>query len=333
MNHHIGRGGHLSAQTMGTLRDFVSMDPVTDRWAVVNFPILTENPYQIDIDKTAELIARYQPELLILGKSMILYREPVADIARLIADMKPKPILMYDSAHVLGLLGPYFQEPLKEGTNIITGSTHKTFFGTQRGIIASNMSQDSDYAELWSGILRRAFPGSVSNHHLGTLLGLLMAAYEMNAYGQDYQRQVVANAKAFARALKERGLQVEGDPAVDHTETHQVVLRVGYTRGVEIAERLEHNNIIVNFQALPDDEAFTASSGLRTGVQEMTRFGMREADFAELADYMAAVILEKKNIAADIARFRQRFTIMDYCLPAEKTRPLIEKLLAGLLKS
>lgn len=333
MNHHIGRGGHLSAQPMGTLRDFVSIDPATDRWAVVNFPVLAENPYQIDIARATELIVRYQPELLIFGKSMILYREPVSEIARIIADMKPKPIIMYDAAHVLGLFGPHFQEPLKEGADIVTGSTHKTFFGTQRGIIASNMSPDSNYSELWGSISRRSFPGSVSNHHLGTLLGLLMAAYEMNVYGRDYQRQVLANAKAFALALKERGLQVEGDPAVNHTETHQVLLRVGYARGVEMAERLEENNIIVNFQALPDDEGFTASSGLRTGVQEMTRFGMKEADFAELADYMAAVILEKKSVAREVALFRQRFTAMHYCLPEEKARPLVDKMLGSLLKS
>ena len=333
MNHHIGRGGHLSAQPMGTLRDFVSIDPATDRWAVVNFPVLAENPYQIDIARATELITRYQPELLIFGKSMIIYHEPVSEIARIIADMKPKPIIMYDAAHVLGLFGPHFQEPLKEGADIVTGSTHKTFFGTQRGIIASNMSPDSNYSELWGSISRRSFPGSVSNHHLGTLLGLLMAAYEMNTYGRDYQRQVLANAKAFALALKERGLQVEGDPAVNHTETHQVLLRVGYARGVEMAERLEENNIIVNFQALPDDEGFTASSGLRTGVQEMTRFGMKEADFAELADYMAAVILEKKSVAREIARFRQRFTTMHYCLPEDKARPLIDKMLGNLLKS
>ena len=332
MNHHIGRGGHLSAQAMGGLRDFVAIDPTTDRWAVVNFPVLPENPYQIDVSRTAELIARYQPELLILGRSMTLHREPVKEVAKIIADMKPKPVILYDAAHVLGLFGPYFQEPLNEGADIVTASTHKTFFGTQRGIIASNMSRDSDYAELWASITRRAFPGSVSNHHLGTLLGLLMATYEMNAYGRDYQRQVLANARAFARALKERGLQVEGDPAIDYTETHQVLLRVGYARGVEMAERLEKNNIIVNFQALPDDEGFTASSGLRTGVQEMTRFGMKEADFAELADYMAAVILEEKDVANEVARFRQSFTTMHYCLPAAKARPLIDKMLASLLK-
>ena len=66
------------------------------------------------------------------------------------------------------------------------------------------------------------FPGSVSNHHLGTLLGLLMAAYEMNHFKDAYQPAVIANAKAFARALHDAGLDVAGDPAVDYTETHQV---------------------------------------------------------------------------------------------------------------
>ena len=160
-----------------------------------------------------------------------------------------------------------------------------------------------------------------------------MSTYEMNAYGHDYQKQVIANAKAFASALKERGLQVEGDPKVNYTETHQVVLRVGYARGVEVADRLERNNIIVNYQALPDDEAFTASSGLRTGVQEMTRFGMKEADFGELAEYMAAVILGEKDVSQQVSSFRQRFTKMQYCLPEEQAKPLIDKLIDCLLKS
>ncbi|GAG00094.1 unnamed protein product, partial [marine sediment metagenome] len=215
MKHHIGKGGHLSAQPMGALRNYVSIDPVTERWAVVNFPVSPDNPYQIDLPKTTELINQHKPELIILGKSMILHPEPVKELVKMTAGIKPKPIIMYDVAHVLGLLGPYFQEPLLEGADIVTASTHKTFFGTQRGIIASNMSEESDYFDLWGSIVRRAFPGSVSNHHLGTLLGLLMAAYEMNTYGRNYQRQVIANAKAFALALKRQGLQVEGDPEVN----------------------------------------------------------------------------------------------------------------------
>jgi len=330
MNHHIGRGGHLSTQAMGGLRDYVSIDPATGRRAVVNFPIPADNPYNIDLPKTAQLIEQHKPELIIFGKSVILYREPVEEVVQMIAGMKPKPIVMYDGAHVLGLLGPHFQEPLKQGVDIITASTHKTFFGTQRGMVASNMSQGADYSDLWQSIEKRTFPGSVSNHHLGTLLGLLMAAYEMNTYRSDYQKQVIANAKAFASALKGQRLQVEGDPEVGYTETHQVMLRVGRARGMEVAGRLERNNIIVNYQSLPDDEAFASSSGLRLGVQEMTRFGMKEEDFAELAEYMAAVIVDEKDVSGKASSFRGRFTRMRYCLPEEQAKPLVDELIDSL---
>ncbi len=332
LNHHIGRGGHLSAQPMGALRDFVSKDPVTERWSVVNFPVLADNPYQIDLKQMECVIPDFPPELIIFGKSMMIYKEPVGEVVKMISNIKPKPMVMYDGAHVLGLLGPYFQEPLKEGADIVTGSTHKTFFGTQRGVIGSNMKEGTRERDLWDAVQRRAFPGSVSNHHLGTLLGLLMAAYEMNTYGRDYQKQVVANAKAFARALTDAGLRVEGDPKMGYTETHQVLLRVGYSKGIEIAERLEKNNIIVNYQALPDDEGFTASSGIRTGVQEMTRFGMKENDFKQLAGLMADVILHNKDVSKEVTRFRQSFLEMGYCLPEKEAAPLVEELLGSILK-
>jgi aminomethyltransferase len=330
MNHHISKGGHLSAQTMGGLRDYISVSPVTERRAVVNFPVTTDNPYTIDLHKTAELIEQHKPELIVFGKSMILHKEPVKEVARMIIGIIPKPIIIYDGAHVLGLLGPHFQKPLHEGADVITASTHKTFFGTQRGIIASNMSEETDYDDLWKSITKRAFPGSVSNHHLGTLLGLLMATYEMNTFGSDYQRQVIANAKAFALALKEQGLQVEGDPSISYTETHQVVLRVGYAKGIEVANRLEKNNIIVNYQALPDDEAFTSSSGLRMGVQEMTRFGMKEKDFEELAEYISLVIMDGKDMTQKISGFRKKFTKMQYCLPKEQAGPLVDDIICSI---
>ena len=178
--------------------------------------------------------------------------------------------------------------------------------------------------------MARVFPGSVSNHHLGTLLGLLMAAYEMNAFQSEYQKAVLSNAKSFARALENRGLTVEGNPALGYTETHQVIVRVGYGKGPAMAHRLEENNIIVNYQGAPDDEGFTAASCLRMGVQEMTRFGMKEEDFGELADYISKVILHGLGIAADVSAFRKRFTEMKYCLPAEDAAPLVQKLWEAL---
>ncbi len=326
INHHLTRGGHLSAQPMGALRDFVAVDPLTERAAAIEFSVLEEDPYQIDLEKAKELLDLHKPELIVLGKSMMIYREPLKELSQMVSGMHPKPIILYDMAHVLGLAGPYYQEPFKEGADIITSSTHKTFFGSQRGIMASNMSKGTEYEDLWETILRRVFPGSVSNHHLGTLLGLLMAAYEMNLFKSEYQKAVVSNAKAFARALKDRGMAVEGSPALGYTETHQVIVRVGYGKGPAMANRLEENNVIVNYQGAPDDEGFTAASCLRMGVQEMTRFGMKEEDFDELADYISQVILHGRSLAAEVARYRKRFTEMKYCLSPKESGPLIEKL-------
>ncbi len=133
--------------------------------------------------------------------------------------------------------------------------------------------------------------------------------------------------KLLPRLSRTSGLQVEGDPGIGYTETHQVILRVGYSRGPEIARRLEENNIVVNYQALPDDEGFTASSGLRMGVQEMTRFGMKEKDFAELAGIMAEIDPAHRPVKDEVTRLRSRSLQMQYCLPEEKARPLVRELL------
>ena len=331
LNHHIIKGGHLSAQPMGALRDYVARDPKTEKAAVVNFPVLEENPYRIDVAGACQMIAEYHPELIVFGKSMILHKEPVADIRAFVDSQGMDCVILYDMAHVLGLFGSYYQDPFTEGAHIVTGSTHKTFFGPQRGIIASDYTRESIQYPLWEAIERRAFPGGVSNHHLGTLLGLLMAAYEMNAFKDPYQRQVVANAKAFATALKDCGLCVEGDPAVSFTETHQVILSVGYAAGAEIARRLENNGIIVNYQATPGEEGFTAAGALRMGVAEMTRFGMNETDFQELAEMMQSVIIHDKIVSSHIKAFRKRFRKMCYCFEEPEIVQRIQDLLGAII--
>jgi len=327
MNHHIIKGGHLSAQPMGALRDFVARDPRTEKPAVVNFPVLAENPYQVDVAACRDLLEKHRPELIIFGRSMTLHREPVKAIRRMVDEMGLSTILMYDMAHVLGLAGPYFQEPFKEGADVVTGSTHKTFFGTQRGIVGADVHLEDETWTLWQAVQRRAFPGSVSNHHLGTLLGLLMAAYEMNAFKDAYQRQVLANARALAAALHDTGLDVAGDPSMGYTETHQVIVQVGYARGPEIARRLEENNIIVNYQAGPTEEGFTASGALRMGVAEMTRFGMQEADMQEVAQLIHDVVADQRRVKDEVAALRARFQEMHFCFPEKDTRDLLDGLI------
>ena len=327
MNNHISKGGHLSSQPMGALRDYVAKDPVTEKYAVLNFPVRQDNPYRMDLEETANLLDRFDPELIILGKSMILHPEPVANLRKLLDAKSSRPILMYDMAHVLGLIGPHFQNPYAEGADIITGSTHKTFYGTQRGIIGAAYEEGTPEFDLWKSIERRVFPGAVSNHHLGTLLGMLMAALEMNAFKGTYQPQVLTNAKAFAKALADEGLEVQGDPKLDYTETHQVVVAVGYAQGCAVAQDLEESNIIVNYQAIPSDESFTSSSGLRIGVAEMTRFGMKEADFREFAPLFVEAV-QGKNVGEEVTRFRERFQTMYFCFDTEFSE--VRSQLAGL---
>ena len=329
LNNHIIKGGHLSAQPMGALRDYIAVDPVTERSAVVNFPVCPDNTYKIDVEETKKVIEKYRPELIIFGKSMVLHKEPVAAIRKFVDEQGIPTTIMYDMAHVLGLIGDSFQKPFEEGAEIVTGSTHKTFFGSQRGVIGVNYKKDELKYGLWETIESRAFPGSVSNHHLGSQLGLLMAAYEMNQFKAEYQKAIIDSAKHFAKCLKAEGLNVAGDPAIDYTETHQVIVSVGYGIGPEIAERLEQNNVIVNYQATPDEEGFTASGALRMGVSEMVRFGFTFDDFKKLASLMADCILRNKDISEDVARLRSEHLEMQYCFKGKE----FEAALAGLIEN
>ena len=322
--HDLNKGGHLSAQPMGALKNYVALDAETGRPAVEHFPIQTDNPHRIDVEGTKRIIGETRPDLIVFGRSVIIHREPVAEIAAFVhgefgRDNPQRPFILYDGAHVLGLLGRYFQDPLAEGADVVTGSTHKTFFGPQRGVVLSNIEHGSAFEELWGFLETRAFPGHVSNHHLGTLLGLLGATYEMLRFKDDYQKQVIANAKAFARALADTGLQIEGDPAIDFTETHQVLLRTARAKGEHVSSVLEANNVITNPQAFHDDPSFAAASGVRMGSQEMTRYGMVEEDFRALAALIAEIVRDgdqkpEHHWRDAVKALRAGFTDMRYCL-------------------
>ena len=322
MNNHIVRGGHLSAQPMGALHDYVATDPVTEKQMVVNFPVLPENPYKIDVEATKTLLEQYKPEFIIFGKSMVLHKEPVAEIRKFVDEQGIRTTIMYDMAHVLGLVGDYFQKPFEEGAEIVTGSTHKTFFGPQRGVIGVSYKPEDLKWSLWETMQTRTFPGSVSNHHLGTLLAELISAYEMNAFKDEYQKNVVENAKWFAKCLADEGMEVAGDPSISYTETHQVIVKVGYAKGPQVAERLERNNIIVNYQATPEEEGFTASGALRMGVSEMTRFGFGKEEFQKLA-HLIADCVKGAEVKDEVAKFRADYTEMRYCFNDEQMREIM----------
>ncbi len=270
---------------------------------------LTEDHYHIDAQKTIELIERVSPQLVVMGKSLFLFPEPVTEVA---AFCKTKGIpLLYDGAHVLGLIaGGEFQQPLHEGATWMTASTHKTFPGPQRGVILGNMDEE-DEKKYWPAADRGVFPGTSSNHHLFTLPALVVATREMQKYGREYATQIVRNAQALGRNLDELGTPVEARD-FGYTKSHMVAVNVSqWGGGVEVAKRLEVNDIIVNYNMVPGDADPRNPSGLRIGVPEMTRFGMDERAMGELAQLIHDAIREK-NVKEQVHALRGRFVGMKY---------------------
>ncbi len=292
-------GGHISHHRAGSVGKYTRN--------IVNFP-LTPDGWHIDVERTFDILKSFDPKIMIMGKSLFLFPEPVKELA---AYCKRKGIpLIYDAAHVLGLIaGGAFQDPLAEGASIVTGSTHKTFYGSQRGVILSNADD-----EEWRKIDKGAFPGSSSNHHLETLVALTFATYEVLEYGPAYAKQVIANAKHFARKLYDSGFKVQAEQ-FGFTESHQVAVDVSEWGGGETAARnLKDNRIIVNMNLLPFETLDKALSpaGIRLGVQEMTRVGMKEPEMELIASLFKKCLVDKKFVGDEVKELRARYQDVGY---------------------
>jgi glycine hydroxymethyltransferase len=287
-------GGHISHHRAGSVGKYTQN--------IVNFP-LTKEGYRIDVEKTLELAQIVEPKVMILGKSLFLFPEPVQELSGFCRQHHIS--LLYDGAHVLGLIaGREFQSPLEEGALLITASTHKTFFGSQRGLILANAGENE-----WRKIDKGAFPGSSSNHHLDTLVALAIATYEMMEFGQEYARQTVANAKALGAKLFEMGLKVQA-AELGFTASHQLAVDVSeFGGGDEVARHLKDNNIILNMNLLPFEALDQVSNpaGIRLGVQEMTRFGMKEPEMEVIARLFKKCLIEGKYVGDEVTEFRKNF--------------------------
>lgn len=307
-------GGHISHNTIGVFGRRIqvrgmSLSLDAPKHIPLHFFPLAEDPYHLDVPKCLELIDQVSPRLLVLGKSLILFPEPVRELAAVCRE-RDIPIL-FDAAHVFGLIvGGQFQDPLREGATWMTASTHKTFPGPQRGVIVADLDDDGA-RKYWPAADRGVFPGSSSNHHLHTLPALLVAIREMRQHAAAYAAQVVANARALGRALDETGIRVEARE-FGYTASHQIAVNVAaHGGGVSVAQRLEANDIIVNYNLLPFDTNPRSPSGLRIGVQEMTRYGMREQDMQRLAELLGAAI-QGKQVRDQVRALRGEFLTLHY---------------------
>ena len=264
----------------------------------------------IDADRMVERIRETEPRIVLLGGSLFLFPHPVREACE--AAHEVGATVVYDGAHVLGLIaGKRFQDPLREGADVMTGSTHKTFPGPQGAVIfcKEGLSEKIDEA---------VFPGTVSNHHLHHLAGLGVALAEMIEFGEDYASDVIANAKTLAQSLYERGFDVLCEPR-GFTESHQVAVDVTQAGGsIRAATKLEEANIIVNKNLLPGDHVSVTvePSGIRIGTQELTRIGMGASEMDAIADFMKRIVLDDESpesVRDDVIELKSGYQRVCYC--------------------
>jgi glycine hydroxymethyltransferase len=220
----------------------------------------------------------------------------------------------YDAAHVAGLIaGGHFQDPLREGADVVSLSTHKTFFGPQHGGILS-------WEKYSEKLKRAAFPGMLSNHHLHAVAGVTIACTELLKFGNEYASQVIKNAKALGQALYERGFNVLAEHK-GFTQSHVILIDITKLGdGGTIEKDLEKANIIINRNLLPWDikegRHFMHPGGIRLGVSEVTRLGMKESEMTEIAEFIKRVIVDKEQmekVREDVAAFRKDYQKVHYC--------------------
>jgi glycine hydroxymethyltransferase len=197
----------------------------------------------------------------------------------------------------MGLIaGGQFQDPLREGACALFGSTHKSFFGPQGGIILA----DKEHGET---IKSKIYPAFVDNAHWNRIAALTLALAEMQKFGEPYAKQIVHNSKVLAKALHDYGFPVVCEQ-LGFTRSHQVILDYGgYKNGRKIAEKLQRANII-------------ADCVVRIGTCEVTRRGMKDNEMLKVAELIKRTIVDEEkpeSIKKDVARLCAEFQKAEYC--------------------
>lgn len=300
-------GAHISHDYAGLAGSVLGLENINHVYSIEEF--------NIDPDKSADVIRAAKPGIVTFGGSLFLFPHPVKEL-KTVAD-EVGAYVVYDASHVLGLIaGGVFQDPLKEGADFITSSTHKTFPGPQGGVILGESNTKRKEKGI-KAIQFAVFPLSTSNTHLARLPSLGIAALEMKLFGTELAQQTVKNAQTAGEYLYENGLKVLC-ASKGFTMSHQIAVDVcDFGGGKKVAQELEEANIILNKNLLPYDNQDDRDnpSGLRIGFQEITRRGFRESDVKYLCDLMLKVIIGKRKpieVKESVIALKKEFSQVRY---------------------
>jgi glycine hydroxymethyltransferase len=269
-------------------------------WATVTGP----DAFTIDGERLAEVVTREKPSVVYLDQSHGLLPIPVEPVVEILRRLPVRPHLHVDISHWLGLvLGGALPNPLTAGADSVGGSTHKTFPGPQKAVLAT-------MSPVVAEKFRNAQFAMISSHHFAATLSLGLALLEFSECGgKAYAHAVVENAARFAEGLAIRGLPPI-ETALGYSAGHQVWIRTAVA-GLDaklVIERLYHAGIIANFL---DDIPQEMAPALRTGLNEVTWLGFGVAEVDELANLFVDAALcnrPRSVITAEVTELRRSAT-------------------------
>lgn len=292
-------GGHL---THG------SKVSATGKWFNPVYYGVRRDTGRIDLDEVAEIARAERPKLIICGGTAIPRTVDFEGFAKIAAEVDA--VLMADIAHIAGLVaGGAHPSPVGHAP-VVTTTTHKTLRGPRGAMIMT----DADHAKP---IDKAVFPGLQGGPHNHTTAAIAVALREAARESfRTYAHQIVANAKALAAALTERGY----DLVSGGTDNHLILVDLSGKEigGKPAAKALDRAGIELNFNTVPFDQRKPFDpSGLRIGTAAVTTRGMTEGDMARVAEWIDRAIgaakaekdAELDVVAGEIREFCRAYPI------------------------
>ena len=287
MGLNLAHGGHL---THGHPLNFSGKS-----YHVVPYGVRQEDE-RIDYDEMEQLASEHRPKMIIAGASAY---PRIIDFPRIrqIAD-SVGAIFLVDMAHISGLVAAGVHPNPCEFADIVTSTTHKTLRGPRAGIILAK-------EKFGPAIDKTVFPGVQGGPLVHVMAAKAVCFLEaMQPDFAEYQKRVVANARALAQSLMDRGFRIVSGG----TDTHVMLLDVFSKglRGKEAEKALDAARITVNKNAIPfDTNPPMNPSGIRLGSPAVTTRGFGEPEMREVGELIAEVLLHISDAGA-IAAVRQR---------------------------
>ena len=289
---HLTHGSPVNASSM--LYEFVSYG-------------LTASDERLDMDELRDKAKAHRPKLIVAGAtaySRTIDAAPFREIADEVG-----AILMFDAAHIAGLIaGGVHPNPVPY-CDVVTFTTHKTLRGPRGGCILSR-------AEYAKAIDKAIFPGTQGGpleHHIAAKAVAFREAADPSFAG--YARQIVANAQALAEALASHGFRLVSGGTDNHLMLVDLRTFDEECTGAVAQNVLDRAGITLNKNTVPDDPRSPfVTSGVRIGTPSTTTQGMKEPEMAEIAEFIARTLRGRDDdsvveaVRADVAELCGKFT-------------------------